>query len=408
MELSCSSCNRTFPSVSALERHRLRCRFRPSSRRKACAECSRSKVRCDQARPSCSRCVVHGLVCVYPNSNSEGLRSTPNHQVAVPSASHAVTLPLTPSSDLSQPQSQQPEWRPLSQGDPLADPSACLSVPTWLPAEWQTDLLPFLDEGYSSYSTELSLGGRMTPRLDGNAHLASRPKPSPFEDLSLFLGEKWKTAQQGLDFIDSVLNANVDNFVTGLRKPLFIHFRDWDMSQRPAALVEAVTVGQLYMYAIQTGQSDVVLRALDAQLAQIQLKVSKMQTAREDVEMLQAVLQYASMRVYRAGPIASECVDPISLRLMQHVLSKSLGSMSPPTSPTPSGPSPSAWQSWILDESIRRALHHRPRAQLRHQRPPKLPHGPAAAAAAHLGGAHGRRVGGAVPRLGRKVLWWSC
>jgi hypothetical protein len=42
-----------------------------------------------------------------------------------------------------------------------------------------------------------------------------------------------------------------------------------------------------------------------------------MQTEREDLEMLQALLMYASMRVYRTGPFASECIDRISQRLMQ-------------------------------------------------------------------------------------------
>jgi hypothetical protein len=142
-------------------------------------------------------------------------------------------------------------------------------------AEWQTDILPLLDDGYyCSEQAELSLGGLNTPRLDGNPHLAQSRKASPFRDLASYLGDKWRTAQQGLDFIDSLLKANVDNFVTGLRKPVFVHFQDWDTSRRPQALRDAVTVGQLYMYATQTAHSDgVFIRALDTQLAQIQVKV---------------------------------------------------------------------------------------------------------------------------------------
>lgn len=46
-------------------------------------------------------------------------------------------------------------------------------------------------------------------------------------------------------------------------------------------------------------------------------QVPTMQTEREDLAMLQAVLMYAHMRLYRAGPVASECIDRVSLRLMQ-------------------------------------------------------------------------------------------
>jgi hypothetical protein len=148
-------------------------------------------------------------------------------------------------------------------------------MPGELP-EWQTDIPPLLDDGYyCPGQAELALGGLNTPRLDGNPHLAQGRKASPFQDLSSYLGDKWKTAQQGLDFIDSVLKANVDNFVTGLRKPLFVHSQDWDMDRRPQALRDAMTVGQLYMYATQTAHSDgVFIRALDTQLSQIQVKVS--------------------------------------------------------------------------------------------------------------------------------------
>ncbi|KAK3304848.1 uncharacterized protein B0T15DRAFT_576193 [Chaetomium strumarium] len=337
--LSCSSCNRTFPSGLTLERHRLRCRFRPSSRRKACAECSRSKVRCDQAQPSCARCVVHGLVCVYPHA--DGPRATPNGPAPVSSSSQAAALPLTSSS--------QSQWTPPSQEGVFCAPSAFLSLPSWPPAsvaEWQTNILPLLDEGY--YCPELSAGMLVGARLASNPHLEQTRKQSPFQDLSSYLGEKWKTAQQGLDLIDRVLKANVDHFASGLQKPLFVHFQDWDMTIRPALLCEAVSVGQLYMYTSRTAQSDaVLLRAIDTQLCQIQLKVPTMQTEREDLAMFQAVLMYAHMRVYRAGPVASECIDRVSLRLMQQI---------PPLHDPPTSPAPNAWKSWITDESIRRSF----------------------------------------------------
>lgn len=113
-------------------------------------------------------------------------------------------------------------------------------------------------------------------RLANNPHHREQTrKQSPFQDLSSYLGEKWKTAQQGLDLIDRVLKANVDHFASGLHKPLFVHFQDWDMARRPAFLCEAVSVGQLYMYTSRTAQSDaVLLRAIDTQLSQIQLKVT--------------------------------------------------------------------------------------------------------------------------------------
>ncbi|KAJ4294804.1 hypothetical protein N0V88_005038 [Collariella sp. IMI 366227] len=79
-----------------------------------------------------------------------------------------------------------------------------------------------------------------------------------------------------------------------------------------------MTIGQLYKYTTETVQSEtVLLRAIDTQLTQIQVKILSMKTDREDAAALQTLLMYASMRIYRASPIASEPIDRISLRLMQ-------------------------------------------------------------------------------------------
>ncbi|CAG8003370.1 unnamed protein product [Penicillium olsonii] len=39
-----------------------------SSRKKACRRCTKSKVRCDLAKPNCNRCIARGSICEYPIS----------------------------------------------------------------------------------------------------------------------------------------------------------------------------------------------------------------------------------------------------------------------------------------------------------------------------------------------------
>jgi hypothetical protein len=130
-----------------------------------------------------------------------------------------------------------------------------------------------LDEGYHCPSIS-SVGLLEEAGPASNPHFEPSRKQSPFQDLSSYLSKQWKTTQQGLDLIDHFFKANADNFATGLHRPPFVHFQDWDMATRPEFLCEAVSVGQLYLYTSRTAQSDaVLLRAIDTQLGQIQLKV---------------------------------------------------------------------------------------------------------------------------------------
>ncbi|KAK4097278.1 hypothetical protein N658DRAFT_479203 [Parathielavia hyrcaniae] len=339
--LTCSGCSRSLPSVPALERHRLRCRFRARSRKKSCAECARSKVRCDQGVPICSRCAVHALPCAYPRTETGplGVGANPAQPAAMPSGtSSGVALPLTPSSDLSRPQ-----WASESTIKPQADvpnQQDLFSVAGWVP----DGSIDFLNEIYCSRSRPLAsppyvpTGQSNPPPLANASHI-----------LPVSLGDAWTSVGHGLDYIDHVLKGYVDGFATGLQLPSFIHFRNWDGACRPLALVEAAAVAQLYR--TRTPASDpVLIRSIDAQLLQIQRNIAR-HTRAEDVTTIQATLLYAGMRLYRAGSTACETLDRVSLRLMQHVLSKSLHCITPHINP-----SPDDWESWIQDESIRRCF----------------------------------------------------
>jgi hypothetical protein len=77
----------------------------------------------------------------------------------------------------------------------------------------------------------------------------------------------------------------------------------------------------------------VLLRSIDTQLISLQQTVGfdtpgckveansqgqlPTQTRADDVSMMQAVLLYAIMHIYRAEPTASQCIDRVPLRLMQ-------------------------------------------------------------------------------------------
>ncbi|KAI0155331.1 hypothetical protein GGR57DRAFT_464845 [Xylariaceae sp. FL1272] len=66
-EPQCDSCNKTFKQRSSLVRHAKKCTLEPapSSRQKACSNCTKAKARCDLQRPSCSRCVSRDTTCDY-------------------------------------------------------------------------------------------------------------------------------------------------------------------------------------------------------------------------------------------------------------------------------------------------------------------------------------------------------
>ncbi|KAH8896084.1 hypothetical protein GQ53DRAFT_851989 [Thozetella sp. PMI_491] len=88
-QFQCSSCNKTFTSANKQQRHQLRCRGRPKVRKRACAECTRAKTRCDEAFPCCSRCGVKSLHCQYPGRIPAATEEACS-SVCIPSRSSAV------------------------------------------------------------------------------------------------------------------------------------------------------------------------------------------------------------------------------------------------------------------------------------------------------------------------------
>ncbi|KAK4040433.1 hypothetical protein C8A01DRAFT_15677 [Parachaetomium inaequale] len=303
--LACNSCSRSFSTAPAFDRHRLRCRSRPRARKKACAECSRSKVRCDQGVPACSR-------LVFPSTL-------------------AGSAPLTPASN-----TPQSLWAPGdAQGPGLTDPLYPLSETGWVSdavGDWEA--FSFSDAVHGSAEGSLANIDALAAHSNSRSLIPENATPDSFQGLSAYLGEKWRTAESGVEFIERVLKGHIDGLACGLPPALFIHFRDWDETRRPLVLSEAKVLAQIY--ATRTPDVDSLLsRSIDTQLLLIQRNVT--------------VLLYAMLRIYRSGPTASECIDRVSLRLMQHVLSKSLHCMTPHTDVTPSD-----WESWIQDESIRR------------------------------------------------------
>lgn len=62
----------------------------PISRKKSCVKCRQSKLRCNQAIPSCSRCFERGVRCVYDWKSSEAVSS------AISAASRVARTRSTP------------------------------------------------------------------------------------------------------------------------------------------------------------------------------------------------------------------------------------------------------------------------------------------------------------------------
>ncbi|PVI04565.1 hypothetical protein DM02DRAFT_556109, partial [Periconia macrospinosa] len=67
--LRCPQCNKPFDKPASLKRHGYYCRSRngaSTTRARSCVVCASNKTRCDNQRPSCTRCIAKGLVCQYP------------------------------------------------------------------------------------------------------------------------------------------------------------------------------------------------------------------------------------------------------------------------------------------------------------------------------------------------------
>jgi hypothetical protein len=249
----------------------LRCRSRPRGRKKACTECSRSKVRCDQGVPACSRCAVHALLCTYPEGTRLGATSSSSHTLVVPSSNFAGYSPLTPSSN-----PPQALWTSADSLTPdLADPSAPFHEAGWVSDAvrgWQ-EAFSFFDEAHSSSDGYLSIIDTRPTHNNSESLITRTAAPNSFQDLSAYLSDRWITAEDGLQLIEKALKAHIDGLARGLPPAFFIHFRDWDESGRPLMLSEAKVLAQLY--ATRTSDVDSLLfRSIDTQLLLIQRNAS--------------------------------------------------------------------------------------------------------------------------------------
>jgi hypothetical protein len=92
-----SSCSdKSGLTVATLKRHGYYCRSRRVGRvvrSRSCVACARSKARCDNGQPSCSRCTVKTVECHYP---SKAASTTPSLAVT----SHDVRTPVATSGNL--------------------------------------------------------------------------------------------------------------------------------------------------------------------------------------------------------------------------------------------------------------------------------------------------------------------
>ncbi|PYI12199.1 hypothetical protein BO78DRAFT_441337 [Aspergillus sclerotiicarbonarius CBS 121057] len=91
---ACPFCGLQFNYRSSLIRHlKNKCNKNPPQRRKSCNQCAADKAKCSLKRPSCSRCSMRHIPCMYasPEPESPGIAS------AAPSVQQ--TIPNTPCLD---------------------------------------------------------------------------------------------------------------------------------------------------------------------------------------------------------------------------------------------------------------------------------------------------------------------
>ncbi|SPN99158.1 uncharacterized protein DNG_02193 [Cephalotrichum gorgonifer] len=334
-QLACPSCSKHFSSVATRARHQLRCRARPRTRKKACEQCSRSKVRCDNGAPGCSRCGILHLPCTYPPA-AAGTGTTP---AALPTPSSTTTI-STPDIRFSA----------------LTDTDLAVPLRGWTPGEmssWQEatydfnllDLYSLAPDAIFPLNCSSAAGPPDTP------FRPKRSTPQSYAALSEILADGWTTAEQGLGRLDAACKRFADGLFEGSRPP-FVHARDWDPARRASCLLMAGTLAPLYASGTP-GSEGILLRAIDAQVLQINVQSTK-HTLADDIAGMQAVLLCSAMRAYRgSSPIAQEPMSRMAARYCQHVLSKNLAAFQTATWPMD-------WESWIAYESLCRcffALH---------------------------------------------------
>lgn len=206
---------------------------------------------------------MHGLPCSYPDAGQATKQAQAPSAAATP-VSRSASQPLTPPSDLS-----QPNWNPELH---VVDP-AVLLLPSqgWDlhgDSDWEFAVL----NGGSSAGCTSAVGHESEASIVG-LFPVQQPSSDPFCDLSVYLSGRWTGAEQGLDFLDGTLKGYIDGFATGLHRPAFVHSRHWDASTRPLALLEATAVGQLYATVRMSPSDTILLRSIDNQLVQVQRSV---------------------------------------------------------------------------------------------------------------------------------------
>lgn len=282
------------PTALPLERHRLRCKFRPrAARKKACGECARSKVRCDQKQPVCSRCRAHSLPCAYPQQpdvdeqggDAIGAPTTPMHPPDATIHWEVTASGLqTWHAPLAATPSQAVNLIPMK-GWTTSDTDIGLdgglsflfpddlelnnSSPTPVP-------LPLLAIGIGPHTADAAAGNPWPALIWNSGPHANSENNDGFRNLSAFLtARSWITREQGIDLVDAAYSSYIDALIDGRLRVPFIHSRDWDPVRRSEPLAGAVVIAQLAAVSTRTPQMDrIIVDIVEAQLPRISLKVS--------------------------------------------------------------------------------------------------------------------------------------
>jgi hypothetical protein len=341
----CSSCKKAFSTVLARDRHQLRCKLTARTRKKACSECTRSKVRCDQARPVCQRCSVHRLGCVYQGHVvDEGGDSQFRNSV------EAAELNRIPWAD-----QLSFDFLPLNAPGLEAIPDWAL-CPLDLPVQHGMD---------SQFYTTPPTVSEAFPTPESMPHSEACP---PVDDL-------WTCIKDGPALIESNIRHYPSQLVQGIEAPPFVHRQHFDPASRPDALAVAASLAQMDM-TLPGESKALVADMIKSKIDHMQIQVHKTDMF-HNLASLQAIIIYSIMRLSSQGRKQDSLVEltlqrtaqvisinqillrsallPLGLVRSadpwQHIFMRNVSHILQPLAAQPDN-----WKQWIAKESFHRSF----------------------------------------------------
>ncbi|CAG9954014.1 unnamed protein product [Clonostachys rosea f. rosea IK726] len=327
---ACGLCSRSFSQGPARDRHQLRCRSRPRSRKRACAACSRAKSRCDYSLPACHRCSTLSVQCIYPVQAQ--VIQISDHRPHQPTELSVETSPNA-ERGVSHPTSLVTLADVVGSTDHNLYESSTGAVPWWDYQNKNAAHLPTASvqptpqsQDHITDRTEVALVSTepFPPTNQGifRTHPPIETTSTAFVDLSRLLAVQWTTAGQGLDLIESQLKQYPKFLINGVTKLPFIHWRHSSPPQRSETLATAIAMASLCA-SPEPHSTSLLLKSISMEVQHIYKKVKRPALKYPPAESLaafQATLLYSIMRTICASASSVAMIDEKAVRIFQFYL----------------------------------------------------------------------------------------